>query len=52
MHALLARLIVTLRRMEFQKIRAILNVSTSDNANWPLFTIPDGKRVRCLAGDA
>jgi len=39
---------VTMRRIEFQNSHAILTVSTSDNANWPLFTIPDGKSARCL----
>jgi hypothetical protein len=39
----------TLRRIKSQKFRAILNVSTSNNANHPLFAIPGGKRVRCLA---
>jgi hypothetical protein len=52
MHALLAPLTVTLRRIEFQKLRAILNVTTSGNANYPLFAIPGGKLVRRLAGDA
>jgi hypothetical protein len=37
-----------MRRIEFQNSHAILTVSTSDNANWPLFTIPDGKSARCL----
>ena len=41
MHALRGRLIVTLLRIEFQNFRAILTVSTSHNANTPLFTIRD-----------
>jgi hypothetical protein len=39
MHDLLARLTVTLRRIEFQKFRAILNINTSGNANDTLFAI-------------
>jgi hypothetical protein len=33
MHALLVRPTVTLPKIEFQNARAILTVSTSDNAN-------------------
>jgi hypothetical protein len=53
MHALLARLTVMLRRIEFQTFRAILNVNTSDNANHPLFAISRREQGEArLAGDA
>jgi hypothetical protein len=42
------RLTVMLLRIEFQNSRAILIVSTSHHANWPLFAIPDGKSARSL----